>query len=266
MNDEKILEACFRAVKKAGDYLRKNFGKARLIEEKSENDFVTSNDIRAEKMIKKILLAEFPHSKFVGEETSREKNMEGFVWLVDPLDGTNNYIKGFPFVCVSVACMIDGEVRVGVVYDFIRDEIFHALKGKGAFMNRRRIKVSKRTSLSGAMIATGFPFRSKNLLEPYLESFRNVFRVAGNIRRAGSAALDLCYTGWGKFDGFWEIGLNPWDIAAGSLILKEAGGVVTDFEGGEDYLWSGNIIGSSDKIYEEFFKLINSALGGGRIK
>lgn len=266
VREEKILNTAVEAAKKAGNYLLEGFGYVRKIEEKGENDFVTERDIKSEKIIRNIIEKNFPGSNFISEEISPDIKKEHIIWIIDPIDGTKNYIHGFPFVCVSIACMIDGEVKVGIVYDFVRNDLFHSIKGKGSFKNKEKIKVSERKQLKGSMIATGFPFKCKRYLDIYLESFKKIFKVAGGVRRAGSAALDLCYTAMGKFDGFWEIGLSPWDVAAGSLILEEAGGRVSDFDGGRNFLWEGNIIGSSPHIYNEFFNMLNPVLGRGKLK
>ncbi len=263
---DELSRAAEEAARVAGVLLRKEFGRVRNIREKQPNDFVTEMDLRSEDAIRSFLFARFPNSRIISEERTPEEIEKGLTWVVDPLDGTKNYIHGFPFVCVSVAAMVEGKVRAGAVYDFLRDEMFSAAEENGACLNGNLIRVSGKNSLSEAMISTGFPFRAKKYIDVYLQSFKAVFNKVAAVRRAGSAALDLCYTACGIFDGFWEIGLSIWDVAAASLVLREAGGIVSDFDGRNNYLYTGNIVGASSGIYQELFDIISPILGGDALQ
>jgi myo-inositol-1(or 4)-monophosphatase len=176
--------------------------------------------------------------------------------VIDPLDGTTNFLHGFPQFAVSVALRHNGRMEQAVVYDPLRQELFTATRGSGATLNDRRIRVSRQKKLEGALLGTGFPFKSQQHLDAYLEMFRALFRQVAGIRRAGSAALDLAYVASGRLDGFWEIGLNSWDMAAGVLLIQEAGGISADLSGGHDYLESGNIVAGSPKVFAEILKAI----------
>lgn len=217
------------------------------VREKQNNDFVTEADRAAERAIIETIHKAYPDHAFVAEESGALG--EGEVrWIIDPLDGTKNYIHDYPHFSISIAQQINGRTELGLVYDPIREELFTAVRGRGAFLNDRRIRISDRRSLSGAVLATGFPFRNKSLLPGYLELFAALFERAHDVRRAGSAALDLAYTACGRVDGFWELGLGSWDMAAGALLVEEAGGMCTDFAGGSDYLASGNIVAANIKV------------------
>jgi len=258
---KEILSKVTEISKKAGNFLLSHFRNLNEseIQLKGEKDFVTFVDKTSEEIIKDFLKFHFPEFGFLAEESGIESGKKGR-FLIDPLDGTSNFIHGFPMFAVSIALEIENEIVLGVVYDPVHDELFYAEKGKGAYLNGKSISVSKRKSLSQAFLATGFPFKYKNLLPIYLETFHNIFFKAVGIRRAGSAALDLCYTACGRFDGFWEFKLKPWDIAAGSLILKEAGGVISDFYGDNKYIVTGNIVGSNGLIHEELLNEVRRVI------
>ncbi len=266
LNLQELAHLCSLAVeaaKRGGKVLVDHFGHIRPheIHEKALNDFVTSVDLESESVIHEFLRHETPDIGFLGEETGGSKEQSHRVWVVDPLDGTKNYIHGFPFFAVSIALLQDGQPVVGVVLDPVREDLFFGYLGGGAYRNGERIHVSSATSLRGTLIATGFPFRSKDRLPAYLVAFREIFLRASGVRRAGSAALDLAYTAMGVFDGFFEFGLSLWDIAAGVLLIQEAGGQVHDFQGGTAYLQTGNIIAGTPAVVQALVPLIRQAFG-----
>lgn len=236
--------------------------KALAAQEKSNHDFVTAADLASERAIVAAIRAAFPTHEILGEEeTKAELQSAGPLWIVDPLDGTTNFIHGFPVFSVSVACAVAGQVVAGVVLDPNREETFAAARGHGATLNLQPIQVSRRPSLKDALIGTGFPFRRLNRIDAYLASFKAVVQDTAGIRRAGSAALDLAAVACGRFDGFWEEGLGPWDMAAGALIIEEAGGLVTDFHGQHRFLESGTIVAGPPSIHGPLQALIEPHLG-----
>jgi myo-inositol-1(or 4)-monophosphatase len=202
-------------------------------EAKSPRDWVTDVDRRAEALVREVLAAETPGARVVGEELGPELAREGLVWIVDPLDGTTNFLHGFPAYAVSVAAAVDGELVAGVVHEVPHDRVYHAAAGHGAWCGDRRLEVSRLSDPAGALIGTGFPFRDLSRADEYLAQFRRVMAGTSGLRRPGSAALDLASVAAGAFDGFWELMLAPWDIAAGIVLVREAGGVVTDLAGRE---------------------------------
>lgn len=229
------------------------------IEEKQKNDFVTVADRESEERIVSAIRGRFPTDDFLGEEggwqESGPADADRRVWIVDPLDGTANFIAGFPFWCVSIAARERGRIVAGVVLDPLRDELYTAERGTGAFCNGARLAVTHRPSLEGSFMATGFPFRSRDRIDQYLALFKAVFLSARGIRRAGSAALDLAQVAAGVFDGFFEFHLAPWDIAAGAILIEEAGGVISDFDGGERYWERGNVIAGSPGISRDLLAI-----------
>jgi myo-inositol-1(or 4)-monophosphatase len=229
------------------------------IEEKQKNDFVTVADRESERRIVSVIRDRFPTDDFLGEEGGWQGGgaMDGDrrSWIVDPLDGTANFIAGFPFWCVSIAARERGRIVAGAVLDPLRDELYTAERGSGAHRNGVRLAVTPRPSLDGSFMATGFPFRSRDRIDDYLALFKTVFLSARGIRRAGSAALDLAYVAAGVFDGFFEFHLAPWDIAAGVILIEEAGGVLTDFDGGERYWERGNIIAGSPGVSRDMLAI-----------
>ncbi len=226
--------------------------------QKSPDDFVSEADIAVEEVIKEIL-TQAKDVAWRGEETGGVKNAERY-WLVDPIDGTANFIRGVPVYAVSIALMEKGVPVVGVVYFPERDEMFYAMVSKGAYLNGKRIYVSGRSQLSGSIIATGFPFRKKHLFGDYTRVFTTLYPYIGDLRRMGAAAIDLAYVAAGIFDGFFEFGLSPWDIAAGMLLVKEAGGSIYTFLGND--IWkTGNIVAGSPVIASDIKHMINMAIG-----
>ena len=231
------------------------------IENKVDFDFVTDIDKNAEKKILEIIHANFPDHSVMAEESGKKTKESKYRWIIDPLDGTTNFIHSFPFFSVSIALLEYDEIIMGVVYDPLRRELFHAEKGKGAYLNDQPIRVSPEADLSRCLIGTGFPFKHKDYVDIYTKSFSAVFKHVSGIRRAGSAAIDLAYVACGRLNGFWEAKLSPWDISAGILLINEAGGTVTDFSGRKDYLSSGEVIAANPKVHEFLLDLINPILG-----
>ncbi len=280
MEIDKYLEVALLATKKASDILLSYFEKNKKlkVDEKSKNDFVTQADKESEKAIISTILENFPNHKIYAEESNHkvEDLKQGdILWIIDPLDGTKNFIHHIPIFGTSIGVALFSEnpqedyfpfkkgyikLLAGVINLPVLNELFFAALNQGAYRNFSKIRVS-RTPLSKALVATGFPFRLKHVVDNYLASFKEVFLRASGIRRMGSAAIDLAYTAAGFFDAFWEHNLHPWDIAAGVLLIKEAGGKVSDFLGGNRIFISGNIIGSNKVCYEEFLNIIRKTLG-----
>jgi len=240
-----------RAITMAGDLIRDRIGNGPSLQIKSKAplDYVTEIDLESQALIIDTIRKSFPDHHIVSEEGTNSGVQDGFTWIIDPLDGTTNFIHGFPFVAVSIGLCKDRSPILGLVLDPVRQELFTARRGEGAYLNGRRIQVRGAAGLADALIATGFPFRRKSLFEPYMESFRSIFLEVSGIRRAGAAALDLAYLAAGRVDGFWEAGLAPWDIAAGSLLVEEAGGCVSDFWGKQNHLLNGHIVAGTGSVY-----------------
>jgi myo-inositol-1(or 4)-monophosphatase len=228
------------------------------IEVKGPNDFVSEVDRAAETAIIEILLAAYPGHGILAEESGRSHGAKDseFTWIIDPLDGTTNFLHGFPVYAVSVGLVHRGVVQQAVVYDPTRNDLFFASRGRGAFLNDRRLRVSKRIRLSDSLIGTGFPFRGGDSLHRYVQMFEAVTQQCAGVRRPGAAALDLCYVAAGWYDGFFETGLAPWDVAAGSLIITEAGGLVGNFTGDADFLHQRELVAGTPKIYGQLVKLL----------
>lgn len=256
-----MLTIAVRAARKAGNVIARSFDRHDQIsvDVKAQNDFVTEIDRQAEREIIQILRAAYPEHRIVAEE-SGQTGENDYEWVIDPLDGTTNFVHGFPQFAVSIGLRHKGRFEQAVVYDPLRQELFTASRGNGAQLNDRRIRVSKRTDLDGALLGTGFPFKQQQHLESYLATFKALFPMTAGIRRAGSAALDLAYVAAGRLDGFWEIGLQPWDMAAGVLLVQEAGGLVSDFSGGNDYMQTGNLICANPKVFKAMHQHIRPHL------
>ena len=252
-----MLNIAVRAARSAGELiLRSADSVSRLsVDQKGKNDYASEVDRMAEREIISIIKAAYPEHAILAEESGKHKGND-FVWIIDPLDGTTNFLHGFPQYSVSIALKYKGKLEVGVVYDPLRDELFTAKRGGGAMLNSRRLRVTNQNSLKGALIGTGFPFKTDRDLDAYLGMFRALTTECAGIRRAGSAALDLAYVAAGRMDGYWEIGIMEWDMAAGILLIKEAGGVVTDFSFNDNYLESGNVIVGSPKMHQLMYQLI----------
>jgi myo-inositol-1(or 4)-monophosphatase len=228
------------------------------ISQKKANDFVTEVDHAAEKAIIETLLTAYPGHGIWAEESGREfgaKDSE-FVWIIDPLDGTTNFIHGLPVYCVSIALAVKGKIEQAVVYDPTRNDLFTATKGRGAYLNDRRLRVSKRTQLKESLISTGFPFREGDNFNQYLTMMGDVMKRTAGLRRPGAAALDLAYVAAGYTEGFFETGLQPWDVAAGSLLVTEAGGLVGNFTGESDFLEQNECLAGSPKVYGQLVGIL----------
>lgn len=252
-----MLNIAVRAARSAGDLILRstdNIGHLQ-VDQKGKNDFASEVDRKSEREIINIIRAAYPDHAILAEESGAHKGNE-FVWIIDPLDGTTNFLHGFPQYAVSIALKHKGKLEVGVIYDPLRDELFTARRGGGAMLNNRRIRVTRQSSMKGALIGTGFPFKTAAHLDAYVGMFKSITTDSAGIRRAGSAALDLAYVAAGRLDGFWEIGLMEWDMAAGVLLIKEAGGVVTDFSFNDKYIESGNLIAGNPKMHQIMYQLI----------
>jgi len=254
-----MLNTAVKAARKAGSIINRASLDVDLVKvaSKGRSDFVTEVDRAAEQAIVDILLKAYPDHAILAEESGASGDSE-YTWIIDPLDGTTNFIHGFPQYAVSIALRHREHVTQAVVYDPTRNELFTASRGRGAFLNERRIRVSKRSKLSECLIGTGFPFRSFEHLDEYVRMFRSVTEHTAGIRRPGAAALDLAYVAAGRLDGFWEIGLSPWDMAAGSLLILEAGGLVSDFKGEAAYLEEGRIVCGAPKIFPQLLNLVSA--------
>lgn len=246
------------AAKSAGLLLKRNIGRRHTIEFKGVIDVVTEMDIKAEDMIMKTIKARFPEHGILTEESFEQKSGSGYRWIIDPLDGTTNYLHGFPIFCVSIALEREGEIILGVVFNPMLNELFTAEKGKGAYLNSKKIRVSGISELTKSLLATGFPYDVRTSPDNNISHFANLAVRAQAIRRAGSAALDMCYVACGRFDGFWELKLKPWDTAAAMLIIKEAGGIVTDFNGSAFSLYSGETLASNGLVHDEMIEVLNA--------
>jgi myo-inositol-1(or 4)-monophosphatase len=225
------------------------------VRHKTFNDLVSEVDRTAEQAIIDVLKDAYPEHAILAEESGTQGDSD-YLWIIDPLDGTTNFLHGFPQYAVSIALMHKRVLTQAVVYDPGRNELFTATRGRGAYLNDRRLRVSKRIRLTGALIGTGFPFRELKHLDAYMDMFRDIVKNTAGVRRAGAASLDLAYVAAGRLDGFWEIGLSPWDIAAGNLLIQEAGGLIGDFEGNDGYLESGNVVGGNPKIFAQLIKML----------
>lgn len=252
-----MLNIAIRAARSAGNIITRHVDRldSLTVQTKDRNDFVSEVDNQAEQEIISILRKAYPDHGILAEESGSTSG-DDYEWIIDPLDGTTNFLHGFPQFAVSIALRHKGRLEQGVVYDPMRQELFTATRGAGAMLNEKRIRVSKQKGLEGALLGTGFPFKAQQHLDAYLNMFRALFPQTAGIRRPGSAALDLAYVASGRLDGFWEIGLNTWDMAAGILIIQEAGGISSDFLGGHDFLESGNLVSGNPKVFAEILKAI----------
>jgi myo-inositol-1(or 4)-monophosphatase len=258
-----LINVMAGAALKAARGLVRDFGEVEQLQVsmKGPADFVSAADIKAEKVLKQELSRSRPGFGFLMEESGVDRGSDDRNrWLVDPLDGTTNFLHGIPHFAISIALERDGEIVAGVVYEPTRDELFWAEKGMGAFVNDRRLRVSARRSLADAVIGTGIPFRERGDHAAYLATLGAVMGATAGVRRMGSAALDLAYVAAGRYDGFWEFGLAPWDIAAGILLIREAGGSVTELRGGADLLATGNVLAANNNLAQPLGALIKDAL------
>lgn len=252
-----MLNVAVMAARRGGDTLIRFMPKlSKLkIEQKGRNDFVSDADRAAEQAVISVIKRHYPDHAILAEESGQEGESE-YTWVIDPLDGTTNYLHGFPVFCVSVALMHNGRVEHGCVYDPLRQELFTASRGEGAQLDGRRIRVTGLTQMDKALLGTGFPYRDSNMeISPYMGMLEKAIRETSGIRRGGAAALDLCYVASGRLDAFWETGLAIWDIAAGAIIIREAGGIISGLDGSEDFLKTGHVLTGSPKIYSGTAKL-----------
>ena len=246
-----VLNIAVRAARRAGSIINRAAldGGALNVRSKRANDFVTQVDQAAEEAIIDIVRRAYPEHGFVAEESGKSSADAEVLWIIDPLDGTTNFIHGFPQYCVSIGVQQRGTLAHAVVYDPTRNELFTASKGRGAFLNDRRIRVSKTARLNDALVGTGFPFKELTRLDLYTRQLQTMMKTCAGVRRAGAAALDLAYVACGRLDAFWELGLSPWDIAAGALLILEAGGLVGDLQGEQTYLQSGDVSAATPKLF-----------------
>ena len=239
------------AARLGGEELRRRFRRlaSGAVRRKAFHDFVTEADQASEAALTRFLEERFPDHAVMAEEGSPEQERQDFRWIIDPLDGTTNFIHGIPMFCVSVALEDRDGLLAGAIYDPVHDEMFHASRGNGARLGGQPIRCSAPDQFEDALLCTGFPFRYFHKVDGYLKVFRSFMKATSGIRRAGSAAMDLAYTACGRYDGFWETGLAPWDMAAGALLVQEAGGVVTDFTGGDEFLEHGELVAAGPAVH-----------------
>jgi myo-inositol-1(or 4)-monophosphatase len=258
------LNIAIRAARTAGRILMRFYERTDqlTVETKSRNDFVSEVDRAAEAAIVQELRAKFPDHSILGEEGGQQGGRHSeFEWLIDPLDGTTNYLHGFPQFSISIAMKYRGQLEHGLVYDPLREELFTATRGRGAHLNDRRLRVSRRPGIDGALLGPGIPFRDQAHVDTYLGMLKALLADSAGVRRPGSAALDFAYVAAGRLDGFWELGLSPWDFAAGALLVTEAGGTVTDLAGGNRYLDTGNVVAGNLKLHAAMIQRIRPFLG-----
>ena len=260
-----MLNMAIKAAREAGDIIARSADRIDQlqIENKDKNDFVTEVDRLAESTIIDLLKQAYPSHAFLGEESgTHEGKEEGgilYEWIIDPLDGTTNFLYGIPHYAVSIALKRNGKLDQAVIYDPIKDDLFYASRGAGAFLNKRRIRVSKRNSIDGALLTTGVPYRAdqEKLIAPYFETMKALLPDTAGVRRPGAASLDLAYVAAGRYDGFWEFSLHEWDIAAGILLVQEAGGLIGDLSGGSTHMKTGDILAASPKVFKEMTKRLH---------
>jgi myo-inositol-1(or 4)-monophosphatase len=257
-----MLNIAIRAAHRAGDFIIRKINKIPdlKVEVKARNDYVSEVDREAESLIIEELLKAYPGHGIVAEESGVIETSEEYRWIIDPLDGTTNYLHGFPHYAVSIACEHRGRLTHGVIYDPFKQELFTASRGDGATLNNRRIRVNNLKTVNGALLATGFPFKNPDNLDEFLKLFNAFFSSVSDIRRAGSAALDMAYVAAGRLDGYWESGLHAWDLAAGALIVREAGGLVTDYSGDGHFLENGQIVVGNPRIIADMLRTIQQQL------
>ncbi len=247
------------AAQKAAKALKRDFGEVEQLQvsRKGPSDFVSAADLRAEKVLKQELAKARPRFGFLLEEEGEIKGEDGHHrWIVDPIDGTTNFLHGIPHFAISIGLEMDGEIIAGLVFNPVADEMFYAEKGKGAFLNDRRLRVSARDTLGDALLATGIPFKGRPGHQPFLTQLERVMKEVAGVRRAGTASLDLAYVAAGRYDGYWEKGLQPWDIAAGILLVREAGGFVSDFDGRKEALGKGDLVAANAKLHKPILDLL----------
>ena len=253
-----MLNIAVKAARRAGAVITRASRNLDLlaVREKAANDYVSEVDKEAEQTIIRTLLEAYPKHSILAEESgaTNPTTKSDYQWIIDPLDGTTNFIHGFPHYAVSIALSHKGVITQGVIYDPGNNDLFTATRGVGAYLNDTRLRVGKRLNLKGALLGTGFPFKEHQHIDAYLGMLRNIMETSSGVRRAGSSALDLAYVAAGRLDAIWEMGLAPWDIAAGALLVTEAGGTVTDLQGKDQYLKSGNVVAGNLKLLSELLQ------------
>lgn len=259
---EPLLNIAVNAARLAGDIIIRHMDQIdRLkITAKNGHDYFSEVDIKAEQAIINTIRKAYPGHGILAEESGYQEGDGESLWIIDPLDGTSNYLHGFPFFSVSIALQVKGRIEHGVIVDPLRHECFAASRGRGARVNDRRLRVSKQTQLSASLLGTGVPLRDLALAQRFLPTFEALMGKCAGVRRTGSAALDLAYVASGRLDGFWEFGLRPWDIAAGTLLIREAGGLVSDIHGGDDFLKSGDVVAGTPKVFKSLLQTVSSAV------
>jgi myo-inositol-1(or 4)-monophosphatase len=255
---ERELNVAQRAAKKGGEILTRLFGQINNITRKGEIDLITEADLEAENVILNIISQNFPYDNIISEEAGLRKKSSGRTWIIDPLDGTTNFAHAFPFFAVSIALEIEKEIILGIVYNPYLGEYFEAVQGNGAYLNNRPIHVSKVSSLGESLLGTGFPYNIRKKSKEVVELLSKMIIKAQGIRRPGSAAIDLCYVAAGRLDGFWEQDLKPWDTAAGTIIVKEAGGKLSTFDGSYYTPYMQSIVAANPLIHKSMIKILNS--------
>lgn len=252
-----MLNIAVKAARRAGTIINRATQNLDLltVQRKGEHDYVSEVDKMAEQAIVETLLEAYPDHAILAEEGGAQGKSE-YVWIIDPLDGTTNFLHGFPQFAVSIGLQHKGVLNQAVIYDPTRNELYTATRGRGAYLNDRRLRVSKQTRLEDALIGTGFPYSDFSFMEAYMKMFMELMPKTAGLRRPGAASLDLAYVAAGRYDGFWEAGLKQWDMAAGVLLIQESGGLVTDFDGGENYMATGNVIGGNPKIFSQLLQVI----------
>lgn len=256
-----MLTIAVRAAREAGRVLTRSYNRldTLTVTDKGKNEFVSEVDRNAEQAIIEVLREKYPNHAILAEESGRHAGND-YQWIIDPLDGTTNYLHGFPQFSISIALKVKGRLEVGVVYDPIKEEMFTTSRGDGALLNDHKLRVTNRKGLAGALLGTGIPYRDFRYTENYMGMLRDLIKDTAGIRRPGSAALDFAYVAAGRIDGFWELGLAQWDFAAGALLVREAGGVVTDIGGGERYMETGNVITGGLKVHNAMLRCIRPHL------
>jgi len=253
-----VLNIAVKAARQAGNVIMRHLDRldTLTVQVKARNDFVTEVDQLAESEIIRVITAAYPEHAILAEESGAQSG-NAYQWIIDPLDGTTNYLHGYPQFSISIAQVHDGVLEHGVVFDPVKNELFTASRGRGTQLNDRRIRVSSTIRLEGCLLGTGFPYSAMDQLDPWLRMFRTMLLRTSGVRRAGSAALDLAYVACGRFDGFWELGLKPWDIAAGCLLIQEAGGLVSDFDNDQKHMTSGNVVAANPTIHPLMLEIIS---------
>lgn len=259
---EPLLNIAVNAARQAGEIIIRHMEQVDhlMVTAKSNNDYFSEVDVKAEQAIINTIHKSYPEHGILAEESGSQETNSDTVWIIDPLDGTSNYLHGFPFFSVSIAIKVKNRIEHAVVYDPLRHECFAASRGRGARLNDRRIRVSKQTQLNASLLGSGFSSRDSVLNHKYLPAFEALMDKCAGMRRTGSAALDLAYVASGRIDGFWQFGLKPWDIAAGSLLITEAGGLISDLHGGDDFLKSGHVVAGAPKVFKSLLQTISPVL------